>query len=89
MGAWVQDPSPLLPYVRESFPTIVMALEPDRWFLQAQPGGYIRFDRGLAKVMGIHLTDGDPLVLPALGIPIRVWPTRISAIVLWKWTSLR
>ena len=72
MKAWVQDPSPLLPYVRETFPTVVVALAPDRWLLQAQPAGYMRFDSGLAEVMGTHLlTDSDHLILPALDTPIK------------------
>ena len=40
-GSWVQDPSPLLPYVRETFPVVVVCLQPNPWLLQAQLARYI------------------------------------------------
>ena len=56
----------------EAFPMVVVALEPDRWLLQAQQAGYMQFDHRLAEVMGTHLlTDGDHLILPALNTPIK------------------
>ena len=49
-----------------------MALEPDRWLLQVHPAGYIRFDLGLAEVMGTYLlTNGNHLILPTLDTPIK------------------
>ena len=39
----------------------LIALEPDRWLLQVQPGGYIRFDP----------SDSKHLILPALDTPIK------------------
>lgn len=72
MGAWLKDSSALMPYVIQLFPVSIMALDPERWLMQVHPGGYIRFDHGLEEVMGTHLlTDGDHLVLPALGTPIK------------------
>lgn len=62
----------MMPYAAQAFPVTVMALEPDRWLMQAQPGGYIRFHHGLEEVMGTHLlTNGDHLELPVLGTPIK------------------
>ena len=72
MGAWIQDPSPLLPYAIQTVPAVVMALEPDRWLLQLQSAVYMRFDHGLAEVMDTNLlTDGNHLILPALDTPIQ------------------
>ena len=73
MGAWLQGiVTTLVPYAIEAFPMVVVALEPDRWLLQAQQAGYMQFDHRLAEVMGTHLlTDGDHLILPALNTPIK------------------
>ena len=42
MRAWEQNTplTTLLPYVIQTFPTVVVALEPDRWLLQVQSAGY-------------------------------------------------
>lgn len=74
MGTWEQNTplATLLPYVVQAFLVVVVALEPDRWLLQVQSAGYMRFDHGLVKIMGTHLlTDGDHLILPALDTPIK------------------
>ena len=68
MGAWLPRSSTMtseLPY--PTFPVVLTALEPDRWLLQVHPGGYIRFDHGLDKIMGtILLTYSKYLLLPGL-----------------------
>ena len=74
IGAWEQNTplTTLLPYVIQAFPAVVGTLEPDRWLLQVQSAGYMRFDHGLVEVMGTHLlADGDHLILPALDTPIK------------------
>ena len=75
-GAWLQTPlvSSMLPYTTEAFPAILIALialEPDRWMLQVQPDGYIRFEHGVEEIMGTHLVSYEGhLILPALDTPI-------------------
>ena len=87
-GAWLQTPlvSSMLPYTTEAFPAILIALEPDRWMLQVQPDGYIRFEHRVEEITGTHLASYEGhLILPALDTPIpirRVCPTWISASVL-------
>ena len=69
MGAWLQgvltSTTTLLPYTLRTFRAVVITLEPDRWLLQVQPAGYMRFDHGVEQVTGTHLlTDGDHFILP-------------------------
>ena len=51
-GAWLQTllVTSMLPYTMQAFPAILIALEPDRWLLQVQPDGYIRFDHGVEDI---------------------------------------
>jgi len=72
MQAWIQDPTPPLPYVLRTFPALFVALEPDRWLLQTQSHGFICFDHGVEEVVGTHpLSNEDHVVLPALNTPIQ------------------
>ena len=52
MGAWLQDPVSLLPYTLHTFRAVVVALEPNRWLLQTQSPGFIRFDHPVKKSWG-------------------------------------
>ena len=73
-GAWRPISSFFMlevPYIRQAFSVALIALEPDRWLLQVQPGGYIRFDHGVEEILGTHLlSDSKHLILPALDTPI-------------------
>ena len=75
MAAWRPSSSFFLSevlYLRQAFPVAPIALEPDRWLLQVQPGGYIRFDHGVEEILGTHLlSDSKHLILPALDTPIK------------------
>ena len=75
MGAWRPSSSFFMlevPYIRQAFPVALIALAPDRWLLQVQPGGYIRFDHGVEEILGTHLlSDSKHLILPALDTPIK------------------
>ena len=75
MGAWLPRTSTMtsrLPYTFQTFPVVLIALEPDQWLLQVHPGGYIRFDHGLDEIMGTALlSDSKYLLLPGLGTPIK------------------
>ena len=75
MGAWRPSSSFFMsevPYIRQVFPVALIALAPDRWLLQVQPGGYIRFDHGVEEILGTHLlSDSKHLILPALDTPIK------------------
>ena len=73
-GAWLQTSldTSMLPYITQAFPTFLIALEPDRWMLQVQPDGFIRFDHRVEEIMGTHLVNYEGhLILPALDMPIR------------------
>ena len=61
MGAWLQTPivTSMLPYTMQTFPVVLIALEPDRWLLQVQPDGYIRFDHRVEEIMGTHLLSDE------------------------------
>ena len=72
IGAWLQDPTSLLPYALRTLPALVVALEPDRWLLETQPSSFIRFDHGVEEVVGTHLLrNEDHVVLPAPDKPIQ------------------
>ena len=91
MGAWVRDPSPLLPYARQS-PVTVVTTEPGKWFLQAREGVYVDFKNGLETVMGTPQLKapsrvkgfGAWLALPGLETSLAQTNTRLSNVDLTR-----
>ena len=72
MGAWFKTQTSILPYSVRTFPAVVVALEPDRWLLQTQQDGYIRFEHGVEKIMSTQLLyNEEHVILPPLDTPIQ------------------